>query len=433
MKYRHLAWVAMMAASVAHAQPAKIADDKAAAQKAAAEKAKTDAKAAKDAADKLKARQTRPDNEALAKRLVDAAAVRESDIVLVRGNSRDADQLEDIAVAVRQRGGFPVLRIVSDRLEQSLYDEIPPAADSQVDPAEAQLAATVNVVISIDADHSPGLLNHVPVSRIAARAKVQATLDQLMFQRGVRRVSLGRDLYPTAATANRYTLTVEELERAFWYACSADAAAIRDAGEAVASQLTSANQVVITGPNGTELKFRIEKRRVYVSDGAIALDEARAGRARALAWLPAGEAYISVVPGTADGKVVCDTLSYHGHEIQNLTINFKGGRITGINGKNVDPLRHLYDASGTRGELGWLDVGLNPDVAIPHGVKPLCPTPAGMVSIGIGNNLWAGGDNADAFQLTLYLPGTTVKVDNAPLVKDGVLAPTPAIPVLITP
>lgn len=418
-------------------QPEKPAEDKAAAQKAAAEKAKATQKAAKEAAEKLKARQTRPSSEALSRRLVDAADVRASEVVLIRGHSNDAEQLEDIAVEVRRRGAFPVLRISSDRLEQKLYDETSPALDGQVDPTDAQLASTVNAIISIDADHSPRNLNHVPASRIAARARVQATLDQLMYQRGVRRVSLGRELYPTAATANRYALNVEELERAFWYACSADVAALDAMGDAVASQLSAGTQVVITGPNGTDLKFRIEKRRVFINDGTVAPEGVGAvggvGGIRATAFVPAGEAYISVVPGTAEGKVVCDTLSYRGHEVQNLTINFKAGRITSFNGRYADLMRSLYDASGKRGDLGWLDIGLNPDIAIPRGVKPLCPTPAGMVSIGIGNNLWAGGENADPFSLTLYLPGTTVKVDNAPLVKDGVLAPTPVIPLLMTP
>jgi len=420
----------LLAALTAQAQPA---DDKAAAQKAAAEKTKAVQKAAKEAAEKLKARQTRPDSETLAKRLVDAAAIRENDIVLIRGDSRDAEQLEDIAIAVRQRNAFPILRITTDRLTQKLYDETPPSSDSQVDPIEAHLAATITAIISIDADHAPRLFNHVPAPRIAARMKVQATLDQLMFQRNVRRISLGRDLYPTAPTANRYALTVEELDRAFWYACTADPAPIRDAADAVMSQLSAGNQVAITGPNGTDLKFRIQNRRILFNDGLISEDEARAGGPQAQACLPAGEAYTSVIPGTAEGKVVCDTLSFGGREIQNLSISFKAGRITAINGRGVEHLKLLYQATASKGELAWLDIGLNPDIAIPRGVKPLCPTPAGMVSIGIGNNLWAGGDNAEPFQLTLYLPGTTVKVDNAPLVKDGVLAPTPVIPVLITP
>lgn len=418
---------ALLTALFAQAQPAQAQPtDVKATQKAAQQ-------AAKEAAEKLKARQTRPDSETLAKRLVDAAAIRDNDIVLIRGDSRDVDQLEDIAIAVRQRNAFPILRIASDRLQQKLYDETPPTSDSQVDPVEAQLAATITAIISIDADHAPGLLNHVPASRIAARMKVQATLDQLMFQRNVRRVSLGRDLYPTAPTANRYTLTIDELDRAFWYACTADLAPIRDAADAVMSQLSAGNQVAITGPNGTDLKFRIQNRRILFNDGLISDDEARAGGPQAQAWLPAGEAYTSVIPGTAEGKVVCDTLSFGGREIQNLSITFKAGRITAINGRGVEHLKLLYQATASKGELAWLDIGLNPDIAIPRGVKPLCPTPAGMVSIGIGNNLWAGGENAESFAFALYLPGTTVKVDNAPLVKDGVLAPTPVIPVLITP
>jgi hypothetical protein len=34
--------------------------------------------------------------------------------------------------------------------------------------------------------------------------------------------------------------------------------------------------------------------------------------------------------------------------------------------------------------------------------------PSGMVTIGIGNNVWAGGENASAFAMRNYLPGSTV-------------------------
>jgi hypothetical protein len=46
--------------------------------------------------------------------------------------------------------------------------------------------------------------------------------------------------------------------------------------------------------------------------------------------------------------------------------------------------------------------------------------PAGMVTVGIGNNVWAGGDNNNAFGFPFFLPGSTVKVDGNVLVENGV-------------
>lgn len=386
-------------------------------------------RAEKEAAERLKARQTRPDNQALARRLVESCLIRAGDIVLVRGEGPDRELLESTAAAVRAAGAFPILRTESERLNQLVFDEVPESLDALIDPVEAQQAAQITAIISIDGDHTPTMLNHVPASRIAARARNSAMLDQLVHRRGVRRISLGRDLYPAAPTANRYALSVEELDRAFWYACSAQP--MSNMAAAVKLQLARGNQVEITGPNGTSLKFRIEKRPVFVNDGAISDAEARAGGAACYAFLPAGEVYTTIVPGTADGKVVCDSLSFRGRIVQNLSITFKSGRVTSINGRNAEPLRKAYDAAGAgKDQLGWLDIGINPDIALPRGTKPLCAMPAGMITLGIGGNLWAGGDNAEAFQLPVYLPGCTMRIDGAPLVKDGTLAPTPVFETL---
>jgi hypothetical protein len=47
--------------------------------------------------------------------------------------------------------------------------------------------------------------------------------------------------------------------------------------------------------------------------------------------------------------------------------------------------------------------------------------PAGMVTIGIGNNVWAGGENKNPYSLASFLPGSTLKVDGNVLVDNGML------------
>ena len=47
---------------------------------------------------------------------------------------------------------------------------------------------------------------------------------------------------------------------------------------------------------------------------------------------------------------------------------------------------------------------------------------AGMVTVGIGNNTWAGGQNESSFFMPSFLPGSTLTVDGEVLVKDGALS-----------
>ena len=47
--------------------------------------------------------------------------------------------------------------------------------------------------------------------------------------------------------------------------------------------------------------------------------------------------------------------------------------------------------------------------------------PAGMVTVGIGNNTWVGGENNVGYSLALFLTGATVTVDGKIIVEKGVL------------
>ncbi len=44
---------------------------------------------------------------------------------------------------------------------------------------------------------------------------------------------------------------------------------------------------------------------------------------------------------------------------------------------------------------------------------------AGAVTIGIGNNVWAGGDNANDFGIAAEVRSATVTLDGKELVKSG--------------
>jgi hypothetical protein len=89
----------------------------------------------------------------------------------------------------------------------------------------------------------------------------------------------------------------------------------------------------------------------------------------------------------------------------------------------IEPLRALYEASGTGKELfAFVDVGINPNVRLVPGSRMVAWMPAGMVTIGVGNNIWAGGENdVNFYGLTGFLPGSTLKVDGKALVENGTL------------
>lgn len=82
----------------------------------------------------------------------------------------------------------------------------------------------------------------------------------------------------------------------------------------------------------------------------------------------------------------------------------------------------MYDVAGSgKDEFAFIDLGLNPNVPLKPGSKMAAWMPAGMVTIGIGNNVWAGGENKTSYSLASFLPGSTLKVDEKVLIENGIL------------
>lgn len=248
-------------------------------------------------------------------------------------------------------------------------------------------------------------------------------MGALSLARNVRQVNLGNNLYPTAGLAKLFSVSEEELATIFWDGVNVEYSKLQQAGEAIKAVLTNGNEVHITNPNGTDLKVRIEGRPVFVSDGVISEDDMRKGGAACQVWLPAGEVFLTPVPGTAEGKIVVDRQFFQGKEIEGLTLTFKAGKLTSMTAKSgLEPAKALYDASGSGKDLfAFVDVGMNPNVHLVPGSRMVAWMPAGMITVGIGGNLWAGGENDVAYSMVNYLPGSTLKVDGKVLVENGAL------------
>jgi hypothetical protein len=91
-------------------------------------------------------------------------------------------------------------------------------------------------------------------------------------------------------------------------------------------------------------------------------------------------------------------------------------------GPGFEAFKADYDARGEGKEIfGFVDLGINPNVKLAPSSKMGNWVPAGSVTVGTGNNTWAGGDNKISYGWTGFLPGSTVKVDGKVLVENGVL------------
>ena len=372
---------------------------------------------------RLKAAPT--DLAALSNRLVNqVAGIKEGEIVFINGGVRDVELLENLSTEVRKVGAFPMITLGSDRIFKKYYEEVPEKYDSQPPDLELKLATMPTASFIIDSNESDDVAVGISPARQAAVGKANEPVADLYRKRNVKQVEIGNGLYPTAFRAKRFGMSQDELAKTFWEAVNSDYSAIQATGEKVRNDLSTGKEVHITNPNGTDLKVSIAGRPFFVSDGIISADDIKKGSPAVAVYIPAGEVFCSVVPGTAAGKIVESQTFFRGKEVNNLTLTFVAGKLTEMTGSGPGfaDLKASYDAGAEGKELfGFVDFGINPNLKIWPTSKLGNWVQSGMVTVGIGNNTWAGGDNKVAYGLTNYLPGSTVTVDGKSVVENGVL------------
>jgi leucyl aminopeptidase (aminopeptidase T) len=362
------------------------------------------------------------DTRSLAQRLVTRSArIHEGDLVLLGGGVRDLGLLEDLAVETRKLGAHALVQVASDRVARRSFDEVPAKYDRLPDEMQRHLMEFVTAAITVDPGETDTLFRGVPAERLAARIEAMRPVMALAQRRGIRQVSLGNGLYPTEERAHSFGMTKPQLEQVFWRGVDVDYDSLQAIGERVRRVLAGASALRLTHPNGTDLTMRVSGRPVFVSDGVISAKDEQRGGAATTVWLPAGEVFLTPVPGTANGAVVADHYSYEGGTIEQLRLEFRNGRMVRMTSKSdMSALRAFYAAAPARkDELGVIDVGINPNISVPEGTTLAAWMPAGMVTVVVGANEWAGGNNQAVSGVSPFLPGTTLTVDGVALVKDG--------------
>jgi len=350
-----------------------------------------------------------------------SARVKEGDVVLLNGTVADLPLLEDLAIEIQKVGASPLVTIASSRVARRSYEEVPAKFDAVTPEGFQKLAGIVDVFIGTES-FEPTTLKGVAPDRIAARGKAAAPIGELMQKRGVRRVFLGNGLYPSAGAAEQFKVSRGELADMLYGGVDVDYAQLQQTGEQVRQTVAAGREVRITAPNGTDLKAKIGGRPVYVSDGVISPEDQRRGGPATSVWLPAGEVYVVPVPGTAEGVLVAQEF-YQGTPVDELRLEFKAGKLASMSAKSgLEALKAQYDASGAGKELlSVIDVGINSGLKVPADKPIHAWSRAGMVTVGVGNNTWAGGDNQVPFGMAPFLPNATVTVDGKVLIQDGKL------------
>ena len=367
-----------------------------------------------------------PDFAATADKILgDVLGVKANEVVAIDAEPSDLAMVEALFVATGQRGASPLTLIEWPVMHKKWLQVVPESNDATRVAMEEKLIPLVDVRIYIERADDPAFFSDVTPSRITAYEKGLAGLGEKRMKRKTRSVWLGNGLTPSKANAKQLGVTEAELSAMFWAGLNTDYRALGFRAEAVKNAVPETKQLVVTTPGGTDLKLRLRSKTLGVSDGVITPEEVKEGGPRLLTWLPAGEVYALIDPSSAEGKIVVTRHLFEGEDVKDLTLTIRGGKVTEMTAKPskaFDRLKALFEASPPgRDSLSVMDFGVNTDVKAPKGKQLLSFVPAGAVTFFVGRDAWAGGVNNTTFDMTLFLPDSTVTADGKPVVEKGEL------------
>ncbi|MGE5588453.1 MAG: aminopeptidase [Clostridia bacterium] len=197
---------------------------------------------------------------------------------------------------------------------------------------------------------------------------------------------------------------------------SADYTCIAEVSRKIAGILTSGKTARVLSPSGTDLVLSLEGREGHPDTGIYRL-------AGDFGNLPAGEAYIAPVEGSAAGVVVVDgAMAGVGVLEERITMEVEGGYVTEISGGQG--AKALEEAIARLGKparnIAELGVGTN-DRAVITGKVLEDEKVLGTVHIAIGNNVSFGGTVDVPSHLDGIILKPTLLVDGVAVIEDGVL------------
>jgi len=355
--------------------------------------------------------------------VVDVADVKSGDVDLITTTDKNMTLVEDLIVELRKAGAWPIVDLFSDRANLAYYREDAPSFDLETPEAFRRLMTIITAQINIDEELDPSYFQNVSPKRQSDQAKAFTPVTAYQAKHGIPFIEVGNGLYPSKYTAAQFAISKDQLTSTFWSGVNEAYATVHANAQRMHGAIGAGHTVHVTAPNGTDVTFGVTARPMIVSDGSLRSSTKRNGTIP-FVGLPAGDVVVDPVPGSARGTVVFDPEFFNNSEVDGMTMKFANGAMTSMNAKTgLSAVKAFYD-TGTagKGNFTFADFGVNPGVTFVQGSKMFVPMAAGMVTLGIGGDVFNGGTDTSTFAFAGYMTGATVTVDGKPVVVKGKLA-----------
>jgi leucyl aminopeptidase (aminopeptidase T) len=362
----------------------------------------------------------------LAKRIVTTSVnVQPGDVVVVAGGRHNIDMMEALAVEATMAGGLVTMFLNSDRVTRTGVAE----ADAKYLDFEPTYFANwlkdVDVWIGLPGiEDSKAVFADVPEDRLARSGKAAQVIFDMINDSGLRGTFIA---YPSKQEAAENQLDYAKLEGMHWKALNADYQKISEHGAMLKRMLEGANEVRVTSPAGTDIRFSVGDRKVFLDDGIVTAEDAKQ-KMFLTRWasLPGGAVFTAPLETSANGRVVVPKTRCRYQPMTDVTYEFKAGKVTKFKASSGAKCYEetLAPYTGPKDMFASLQIGLNPGLeVIEEGGDYRPGNAAGMVWLAIGDNALLGGANAVGGQGGFGIPVTnaTVEIDGKVVVRNGEL------------
>jgi aminopeptidase len=365
---------------------------------------------------------TQPNYDSIADKMVNhSLRVQPGESIVISGTPAELALLEALSVATSKAGGKPIIQLNIPQANKRAIMETPLKYLEMPSSYDITQMEHVDGFINVGSIQNPALFSDVPEERLAAVRQAAKPFNKAVKVANFRSVSLGQiGGIPTKKYAEFRNANFTTMLSNFWNAVDTDYNHLDTSARKLIKLMKSNTKVKLTSKSGTDLKFELANDvDPRINAGAVDGTSALSGPAQV--WLPAGEVYACTNPVSTSGTLVVPSMPFRGATIENLKIKFKKGRMISFSAKKNEKLLKDYFASsnGDYGVLALIDIGLNPSSQPMKKSDYYSWEMAGVVSLSMGNNNWAGCAVESDAGLSFNLSGTTLKFDNETVVNKG--------------
>ncbi len=359
------------------------------------------------------------DYDKVADRIVNQSLqVIEGETVAIYGNPNSIDIMEAVYVAVAKAGGIPIIGLSLPDAEARISKEVKPEFLAQPYWPNAVMNRMADCIVSIDSEDNPDRWSELTMEVREAFRESGKLNRKISTHHRARVVTLGQtDGMPTPQIAQVFGADYEQMKNNFWEAVSVDYDVLSVNANKLLTRLKPGSKVKVTTPYGTDISFTLHNGTPMVSCGNT-MDQKRA-RGDNYAWLPAGDVFTAIDQASANGTIVLPAYYWGSKKYTNVKLTFKNGEIQDITADQdfAERKKVILAAGKDQAMLSSLDLGVNPASKTVGDYRSF--EMLGMVTLGIGDNFWAGGTYDGATNFFFHLQNATLQVDGKAVVSNG--------------